>query len=344
MPGEATAALLGIGSAAAGSAISAGANYGMTRYQAGLNFDYGEKAANNADARTRALYQDLYSPEAKVQQLKDAGLSVGLMYGTGGASGTTSTQGAQGTGANGMAAPMMQPVNFTDGMLAGKQMQKADAEIENIKADTEGKIINNSNDPVIGIFEKMRLDTITRSYSDEAVEVNKAFNQMNAELTKAQVFSNGSSINISHAEGSSEGSGGSFTMSVSDGKGHSENFNIGGSISTNAGAQLGVVNGVNMGGSVSANYGEGHSDNESHSDGWGVSWSKSMASNIADALGLSKSESGNRRQVEEILQKFLQQEGIICERYEKVRKEANKTCEMQTKHYTEKYKGYHNKK
>ena len=62
-------------------------------------FGYNERAAKNSDTRTRALFTDLYSPEAKVQQLKDAGLSVGMMYSQGGVSGTSSTQGAQGVGA-----------------------------------------------------------------------------------------------------------------------------------------------------------------------------------------------------------------------------------------------------
>ena len=39
-------------------------------------FGFNERAAKNADARTRALFTDLYSPEAKVKQLKEAGLSV----------------------------------------------------------------------------------------------------------------------------------------------------------------------------------------------------------------------------------------------------------------------------
>ena len=37
-------------------------------------FGYNERAAKNADARTRALFTDLYSPEAKVKQVKNVGL------------------------------------------------------------------------------------------------------------------------------------------------------------------------------------------------------------------------------------------------------------------------------
>ena len=70
-------------------------------HAAAVNYGYGEKSADNAQARTKALYSELYSPEAKVKQLKEAGLSVGLMYGQGGPGGTSSTPGAQGQGAGG---------------------------------------------------------------------------------------------------------------------------------------------------------------------------------------------------------------------------------------------------
>lgn len=47
-----------------------------------------EAQAEAADQRTRNLYNDLYSPAALRQQLEDAGLSVGLMYGKGGIGGS----------------------------------------------------------------------------------------------------------------------------------------------------------------------------------------------------------------------------------------------------------------
>lgn len=37
------------------------------------NYKYNELAAGNADARTRTLFNDLYSPQAQIQQLKEAG-------------------------------------------------------------------------------------------------------------------------------------------------------------------------------------------------------------------------------------------------------------------------------
>ena len=90
------------GNVAAGMAMDAAGsvvNNLNNELQMERTFGYNERAAKNSDKRTRALFTDLYSPEAKVKQLKKAGLSVGLMYGQGGASGTSSTQGAQGAGA-----------------------------------------------------------------------------------------------------------------------------------------------------------------------------------------------------------------------------------------------------
>ena len=106
-------------------------------HAAKINYGYGEMAADSADARTRALYSSLYSPEAKVKQLKNAGLSVGLMYGQGGAGGTTSTSGAMGQGAGGQQAK--QPLGILQsaelGLMAA-QAKKLNAEADNLNAGT----------------------------------------------------------------------------------------------------------------------------------------------------------------------------------------------------------------
>lgn len=64
---------------------------------------HADQAAAEADQRTRALFSDLYSPSAKMQQYKDAGLNPALMYGASGTMGTT-TQGSQASTPN--AIPM----------------------------------------------------------------------------------------------------------------------------------------------------------------------------------------------------------------------------------------------
>lgn len=55
-----------------------------------MQFDFNEKAAENAFERTKEMYERQYQDSTaanKRQQLEDAGLSVGLMYGGGGAGG-----------------------------------------------------------------------------------------------------------------------------------------------------------------------------------------------------------------------------------------------------------------
>ena len=76
---------------------------------------------------------------AQVKQLEKAGLSVGLMYGKGGAGGTTT-----GAGATGVSAPTA-PTGM--GMIGSSQLatQAANIELiqaqtENVKADTERKL------------------------------------------------------------------------------------------------------------------------------------------------------------------------------------------------------------
>lgn len=64
------------------------------------NYQFNEQAAQKADKRTRALYGDLYSPQAQLGQIKSAGLSPSLFYGDGG--GISGQAGAQGAGAAGI--------------------------------------------------------------------------------------------------------------------------------------------------------------------------------------------------------------------------------------------------
>lgn len=105
------------------------------------NFAYNEQAAENADARTRALYSDLYSPAAKIEQMKEAGLNPNLMYGMNGAAGvggTSSTTGAMGGGTTGI-APHERHFAALESALMAAQVQKTQAETKNIESDTDIK-------------------------------------------------------------------------------------------------------------------------------------------------------------------------------------------------------------
>ena len=100
------------------------------------NYMYGEMAADAADKRTRALYGDLYSPQALMEQYKEAGLSPAMMFG--GTPGGGGTSGAQGGGAAGIQTPYM-PVSMLEAVQAANiaaQTEKTKAETENVKQDT----------------------------------------------------------------------------------------------------------------------------------------------------------------------------------------------------------------
>lgn len=92
------------------------------------NYQLGEKAAQNADRRTRALYNDLYSVPAQMKQLKEAGLSPSI-YASGGLSGISGQAGAQGTGASGIS-----PTTFGIDPLTNSQIELNKAEARNLNS------------------------------------------------------------------------------------------------------------------------------------------------------------------------------------------------------------------
>lgn len=97
------------------------------------NYQLNEMSAENADERTRALYEDLQSPAALRQQYEEAGLSPSIMFGGKGVGGQL-TQGAQGQGATGIT-----PTTFGTSGLEAAQIAniKADTKLKNAQAETE---------------------------------------------------------------------------------------------------------------------------------------------------------------------------------------------------------------
>lgn len=86
----------GAATKATGGIIDAGFG-ALNAYQ---NYRYGEKAADNADARQRAQWRDMYSLEAQMRQIKEAGLSPSMFF-SGGLSGQGGANAPQGSGASG---------------------------------------------------------------------------------------------------------------------------------------------------------------------------------------------------------------------------------------------------
>lgn len=143
-----------------GAGITAGANIGGTIYSNEVaaereraaredNYRLNERAADNADARTRALYNDLYSPKAQLAQIKAAGLSPSLFYGDGG--GISGQSGAMGAGTSGIS-----PSSFGVPAMDFTQVAKQIAEIGLIKAQTNKT--NTENDELLGETEKGRAE------------------------------------------------------------------------------------------------------------------------------------------------------------------------------------------
>lgn len=97
------------------------------------NFKYNEAAADFADKRTRALYNDLQSPRALLSQYREAGLSPSLMFSGGGAGGGM-TQGAMGNGTSGV---MPTTYGVSPAEVAQTQLIQAQARLANAKANTE---------------------------------------------------------------------------------------------------------------------------------------------------------------------------------------------------------------
>lgn len=130
-------------SSGGGTAVAAGINalYGMWQQHYAAeqadwdrteNYRYNELAAENADARTRALYNDFYSPEALMRQYKAAGLSPSMMFG--GTPGQGGTSGAMGAGAHGPQT-MFSPSSLVDAAQAAALFAQAEKTKEETKTE-----------------------------------------------------------------------------------------------------------------------------------------------------------------------------------------------------------------
>lgn len=144
----------------AGQAIQSGVNYAINQENIKAskelsaedrseNYMYGEKAADAADSRTRALYNDFYSPEALVRQYNAAGLSPGLMVS--GTPGQGGHAGAQGSGAAGVQTQFVPyaPVSLLEAAQSAAlfaQAKKTEKEAEVVQPLSESEISKNLAD------------------------------------------------------------------------------------------------------------------------------------------------------------------------------------------------------
>lgn len=136
-----------------------------TRTSQNYSFRLNERAAQNADKRTRALFHDLYSPQAQVANLEAAGLSPGLMYAKGGAGGAGGAAGAQAAPANAQQISMLDLANLK---LMEAQIKNINADTENKKTDTEGKAkgIEKTDAEISKLLEDLNLTKAKVAYQE----------------------------------------------------------------------------------------------------------------------------------------------------------------------------------
>lgn len=165
-------AILGLAGTAANIANNSNAN----RTNLDINqqlLNYNREEAEKADKRTRALYNDLYSPSAKAQQLREAGLSVGLMYGMGGIGGTASTQGAQANSINPLAAKAAQ----VDPMVLS-QIKVNDATAK--KLNSEAELMKEQTNTQKDTQEQIR--TLTTNIEEQTKKLTEEINKIKQEI------------------------------------------------------------------------------------------------------------------------------------------------------------------
>lgn len=144
------------------------------------NFFYGEKAADNADARWRNQYLDFFSPAAQIQQYREAGLSPSLLYG--GPQGSGGATAPQGGGAGGLQSGFA-PLDPTQLAM-----------IDNIKADTKLKESQATN---TGADTQKKLAEIAGLNEDKLTKIaQRRLITAQAEYQEGMNFIQGSTFNI----------------------------------------------------------------------------------------------------------------------------------------------------
>lgn len=154
--------LMGVINAIAGAQSQAAANQmniALNRENREDQQQFAQEAAETANRVTSQQYMNLYSPQAKVNQLRHAGLSVGLAYeGLGGAGGTAA-QAATPSATPPVVNPLLQMGSIMDAV----QGMMSAAQTENTQKDTEkkGQEIANMQKELEEIESKIKMNIAT---------------------------------------------------------------------------------------------------------------------------------------------------------------------------------------
>lgn len=148
---------------------------------------FAAEQAQVANRGTESLYGELYSPSAKVAQMRNAGLSPGLLYSIGGAGGSSSTQGAQASAPSNQ-APVMNPV--IDKNIMGTLLNAMGnmADIENKESGTG---VNEANKNKVNAEIKLvEEQTKTQVISRNSIELDNKLKEIDLQYKGETMQSN----------------------------------------------------------------------------------------------------------------------------------------------------------
>lgn len=135
---------LGIIGGITNSTFSSNQAENMKRRMAAMNFGYNERAAQNAMQRGLYMYNNTQSWAAQMKQLKEAGLSPGLILGNATSGGAVNgPQGGGGAGQSGEA--VISPLEAANLGLIKAQTEKTEVEAKNIAKNTEKQDVEIGN-------------------------------------------------------------------------------------------------------------------------------------------------------------------------------------------------------
>lgn len=140
------------------------------------NYQLNEQAADNADARTRALYNDLQSPSALLSQYQEAGLSPSMMFG--GTPGGNPGQGAMGAGAAGISPTTFGFEGMDASAIADIKLKNAEARKANAEADTEAGINDRGKSELTMLVKKIN----NQELQNELQEYENTYKLMQTDL------------------------------------------------------------------------------------------------------------------------------------------------------------------
>lgn len=151
-------------------------NQAFAEHNRKRNYYWNEKAADTADQRQRTQYQDLYSPQAQMEQYAAAGLSPSMMMSGGQPAVGGTPQGAQG-GINGPypSAKIIDPLTLAQIANINADTDLKNAEIKNLGAETQLTMAN---------IIKAGLETENYKYRNELLKLDTIWKQVQIDFAK----------------------------------------------------------------------------------------------------------------------------------------------------------------